>query len=202
MHAVALSRGIHMCRTRDRTAKKGWFFSSDSIDPNEYPKILRKGELGYGYWPGDKKGVAHGSWRGTGFDDKYQAFFQRGKKYRVPGLLATALDKTKAIDFIFNATTKARVLWCIKVDGRGIKRREHRVMHASFVQKSLICDGNFKPTETEFLYAAYSAFEVEDVKWATPGTNGNYKIGTFHQIVIRAANDNQDTDEWPEDLDL
>ena len=112
------------------------------------------------------------------------------------------MDKTKAMDFLYEAKTKARVLWCVKVDGRGIKNRAHRVLHASFVQKSLICDGSFKPTETEFLYAAYSAFEVETVQWANPDSNGNYKIHSFHQIVIRAANDNKNTDEWPEDLDL
>ena len=76
-------------------------------------------------------------------------------------------------------------------------------MHASFVHKSLIHNDKFEPMESEFLYAAYSAFEVEAVKWATPNAEtGKYKIKDFHQVLIRATNDNRDYKQWPENLPL
>ena len=119
-------------------------------------------------------------------------------------MLATGLEKRVALDFLHNADRNyPRILWCIKVDGRGIKYPEHRVMHATFVHKSLIHDDNFQPTEAEFLYAAYSAFEVEEVRWATPDpVTGKYKIRDYHQVLIRAAKDNQNHIVWPEDLPL
>ena len=123
----------------------------------------------------------------------------------MPGVLATALRKRVAIDFIMKADhDHPRILWVVKVDGRGIKRPEHRVMHASFVHKSLIHDpSTYKPTESEYLYAAYSTFEVEAVRWARPDpATGKYKIGVFHKVLVRAANDNRDSKRWPEDLPL
>ena len=159
--------------------------------------------MGCGFWHA-KQGVAHGSWRGGGFRDEHQRFFVRGRKYRVPGVLATGLDKAVALGFIDRADqAHPRILWCIKVDGRGIKSPKYRVMHASFVHKSLVSSNTYQPLETEFLYAAYSAFEVEAVQWAAPdATTGKYKFGVYHQVVIRAANDNNDLGQWPEELPL
>ena len=55
----------------------------------------------------------------------------------------------------------------------------------------------------EYVYVAYSAFEVEEVRWATPDpVTGKYKINDYHQVLIRAAKDNQDHMVWPEDLPL
>ena len=87
---------------------------------------------------------------------------------------------------------------------------DHRVLHASYVNKTLVGG------ESEFLYAAYSAFEVEAVDWYgipkeeegkyrkhESGSNKDrhhkYLEQTSHQILIRAANDNT---KWEEDLDL
>ena len=205
MHAAVLSCGINARRLINRTPRPGLFIFN-TISPNEYPHKLKRGELGCGRWHAGE-GVAHGSWRGGGFRDEFQRFFKPGKKYRVPGVLATALDKDVALGFIDTAIERdpdqPRILWCIKVDGRGILNPEHRVMHASFVNKSLIHDDKFTPTESEYLYVAYSAFEVEAVEWAMPDAiSGRYKKADYHRVVIRAANDNKDLDQWPEELPL
>ena len=58
------------------------------------------------------------SWRGGGFRDDFREFFDRmiGKFYRVPGFLATSLDKNTALEFIGRADkAHPRVLWCILV---------------------------------------------------------------------------------------
>ena len=187
MHAVVISIALNTRRVSDRGATTGLF---SGINPKEYPQKLAKNDMGFGrpaphsFW--------HGSWRGGGFRDRFQEFYKPGRRYRVPGVLATALKKQVALDFIVKSDTKhPRILWCIRVDGRGVQHIEHRIMHASFVHKSLY------PREAEFLYAAYSAFQVESVIWATPDRTGKYTIGQYHQVLIRAAKDNK---QWPEDL--
>ena len=220
MHAVVLSCGINARRLNSRTApvQNAGVLSlvlsavSAFVAPNNgYPSPLAvddKDVFGHATWLAGPA-VAHGSWRGTGFRDEHRSFFKPGKKFRVPGVLATALDKGKAVDFLHRADQlHPRVLWCVKVDARGLHSPEHRVKHAAFVHKSLVCDavvlgtGSYAPREHEFLYAAYSAFEVEAVLWAEPDLpGGKYKINTYHRVVIRAAKDNKDA-EWPEDLEL
>lgn len=207
MHAAVLSCGVNRALVGDRESVARWF--TGRLKKTEYPQKLEKGELGHGRWRGNE-GFAHGSWRGSGFRNEYQAFFCVGKRYRVPGVLATALQKSVAKGFIANRDqSQPRVLWCIKVDGRGVNDPQHRVKHASLVRKSLVCNavvlgtGTYEPMESEFLYAAYSAFEVEAVKWAAPDpSTGKYKIGVYHQVVIRAAKDNKDDTQWPENLPL
>ena len=207
LHAAVISCGINRALIGDREAVAGWF--TGRLSTKDYPQKLNKGDMGHGYWRGSE-GIAHGSWRGGGFRDEHQGFFCVGKKYRVPGVLATALQKSVAESFISNSDqSQPRVLWCIKVDGRGVKDPRHRVKHANLVRKSLVCNavvmgtGTYEPQESEFLFAAYSAFQVEAVKWAErdPVTE-KYKIGVYHRIVIRAANDNKDYSQWPENLPL
>ena len=189
MHAVVLSVAINKRRVSNRDAKKGLF---SGISPREYPQKLLNCDMGHGR--SDTGSRWHGSWRGGGFRDKFQGFFKPGVKYRVPGVLATALKKDVAMTFIAKSSKiHPRILWCIRVDGRGIQDPEHRVMHASFVSQSQYRD------ETEFLYSAYSAFVVEEVIWATRDASGRYKITEYHQVLIRAAKDNK---EWSEDLPL
>merc|ERR1712147_110692 len=45
------------------------------------------------------------TWRGGGFRREHRAFFERmvGKKYRVPGFLATSLRREVAAAFVFKA---------------------------------------------------------------------------------------------------
>ena len=64
------------------------------------------------------------------------------------GVLATSLKKETALEFIERADdTKPKILWCIRVDGRGQKDPRYRCKHASYVYKSLV------PGEGEFLFA-------------------------------------------------
>ena len=86
--------------------------------------------------------------------------------------------------------------------GRGANNPDYRVRHASYVRKSLVSDASCKPQESEFLFAAYSAFEVEEVVWAEKNEDGKYGYNDYHKILIRAANDNKDSTEWPENLPL
>ena len=67
-----------------------------------------------------------------------------------------------------------RVLWCIRVDGRGVKDPVHRCKQASAIEKTLV-EG-----EEEFLYATFSAFRVEETNWTE----------SIYQIVLSAALDN------------
>ena len=58
------------------------------------------------------------TWRGGGFRDQYQNFYKQmtGKYYRIPGFLATSLNRNKAMDFIHRAhKAHPRILWCILV---------------------------------------------------------------------------------------
>ena len=58
------------------------------------------------------------TWRGGGFRDSCKLFFERmtGKFYRVPGFLATSLEKETAMSFLSRANRKyPRILWCILV---------------------------------------------------------------------------------------
>ena len=58
------------------------------------------------------------TWRGGGFRDEHKQFFEllMGKCYRVPGFLATSLNRSKAMDFISRADkAHPRILWCILV---------------------------------------------------------------------------------------
>jgi len=57
-------------------------------------------------------------WRGGGFRDDFKGFFEQtqDKFYRVPGFLATSLNKSIAMKFIgFAKKADPRVLWCILV---------------------------------------------------------------------------------------
>ena len=138
MHAVVFARGINIGRV-NRTVKK--------TEVDKYPKALKKGEPGFGMGWRDGKGKGHASWRGTGFKDKYKHFFTVGTKYRVPGVLATSLDQKTAFNFMQRSNETKKVIWCIRVDGRGINDLRFRVKHASYVQNSQI------PGEEEFLFA-------------------------------------------------
>ena len=58
------------------------------------------------------------TWRGGGFRDEHKGFYEQlmGKRYRVPGFLATSLSRKKAKQFISRADkAHPRILWCILV---------------------------------------------------------------------------------------
>ena len=43
--------------------------------------------------------------------------------------------------------------------------------------------------EREFLFAPYSVFKLESVKWST-------KLSTPHQLIVEASNDNREESEY------
>merc|ERR1719201_705484 len=125
------------------------------------------------------------TWRGGGFRREHRAFFERmiGKKYRVPGVLATSLRREIAAAFALKAD-KAHpcAMWRIVFDPRGKDHPEYRVKHMAFVSKTLVVG------EREYLFAPYSVFTLVSVKWSA-------KLTKSHEFTIRAALDNKEEEE-------
>jgi len=124
-------------------------------------------------------------WRGTGFDNAHQGFFAVGHKYRVPGLLATSLNKRTSEYFI--TRTEGGIptaLWCILVDPAGKKDFLKRNRNASYVAKTHL------KGEGEYLFAAYSVFTCVEVKWS--------QNESPHYVTIESAHDNaSEKDDLP-----
>ncbi len=86
----------------------------------------------------------------------------------------------------FNDLVNACVLWKIELDP------VLRCNHVNLVTASHVRD------EVEFLFSAYSAFEVKSVTWSpTPQVKSRP-----HEIVLYAAPDNQNDATFPEDLPI
>merc|ERR1719174_138364 len=120
------------------------------------------------------------TWRGGGFRREHRAFFERmiGKKYRVPGFLATSVRRDIAAAFTFKADmtnpSHPCAIWRITFDPRGKEHPEYRVKHMTLVSKTLIVG------EHEYLFAPYSVFTLVSVKW-------NAGLINPHQFTIQAA---------------
>jgi hypothetical protein len=133
-------------------------------------------------------------WRGGGFDEQHRGFFTAGKKYRVPGFLATATVKNVTNVFMFRAESCGFpvVQWCIRLDKRSDPRGEnslkHRCKHVNLLRVTH-CAG-----EEEYLFAAFSVFTVREVVWSVNPTTQDP-----HCITVEAAIDNALD---PEDLPL
>ena len=125
------------------------------------------------------------TWRGGSFRRQHRAFFASmiGRKYRVPGFLATTVKRTVASTFAFKANKDYPcALWRITFDPRGKHDYEYRVQHMTFVSKTLI------KGEHEYLFAAYSVFKLVSIEWSA-------KLSKPHKFVIRAAVNNKSEDE-------
>lgn len=119
------------------------------------------------------------AWRGTGFRDRYRSFFVVGKKYRVPGFLATSFSERIARSFAFRQNSKfPTVIWNIKVDPRGRDDPIHRCKHVAYVSNT------FVKGEGEYLFSPYSTFTVTSTTWSDD-------LKQPHLIVLEAALDNQ-----------
>jgi hypothetical protein len=133
-------------------------------------------------------------WRGGGFDEQHRGFFKVGKKYRVPGFLATATVKNVTNNFMFRAEAAGYpvVQWCIRLDKRSDPQGEnslgHRCKHVNLLRVTH-CVG-----EEEYLFSAFSVFTVREVVWSSEPT-----LQDPHRITIEAAIDNSIE---PEDLPL
>ena len=128
------------------------------------------------------------TWRGGGFRREHRAFFERmiGKKYRVPGFLATTVRREIAAAFASKAgmtnPSHPCAMWRITFDPRGKEHPEYRVKHMTLVSKTLVVG------EHEYLFAPYSVFTLVSVKWDAGLTKP-------HEFTIRAARDNKEEDE-------
>ena len=151
---------------------------------NQLCNTRRKGE-------GEVKFPADGRcFRGGGFDDSHRDFFTVGKRYRVPGFLATSFSEDTADEFLFRAHVEGgrpAIKWIIQLDPRGETEFKYRCKQVNVVQRTNV------PGEEEFLFAAYSAFTVASVSW-NAGDDDNP-----HVISLHAAIDNR---KEPEELPL
>merc|ERR1719506_303666 len=129
------------------------------------------------------------TWRGGGFRREHRAFFDRmiGKKYRVPGFLATSVRRDIAAGFAFKADmtnpSHPCAIWRITFDPRGKDFPQFRVRHMTLVSKTLIMG------EHEYLFAPYSVFTLVSVKWS------EHDLINPHEFTIQAAHDNKEGDE-------
>ena len=125
------------------------------------------------------------TWRGGSFEVKYTDFFVRlvGKKYRVPGFLATSNKRKIADGFVMRVDKDhPRALWRILFDPRGKHEHEYRVQHMTFVSKTLV------KGEHEYLFSPYSVFKLVSVNWSNT-------LRKAHEFVIEAAIDNREESE-------
>ncbi len=99
------------------------------------------------------------TYRGGGLPDVHRSFFTAGKKYRVPGFLATSFSREVAENFMMYADTREEpcVLWIVHVDPDGEHSKARRCMHVNFVESSNL------QGEDEYLFAPYAPFTVIDV---------------------------------------
>lgn len=110
-------------------------------------------------------------WRGGGFDNRFQYFFEVGVRYRVPGFLATSIQKFTAERFLRRVPEgRARCLWKVEMD--------ETCTHAMLLQKSHLKE------EKEYLFAPYSVFEITSVEWSQ-------EEEVPHKICVGAAADNR-----------
>ena len=138
------------------------------------------------------KGVTY---RGGSFDNAHKDFFTEGKKFRVPGFLATSFSQSVAKNFRDNIATPlpggSRILWKIRINPEGGTNPDKRCKHVNFVSNSHIADDDGNPREAEFLFAPYSVFTVKTVTWGADGEP--------HEVILKAATDNA---AEPEDVPL
>ena len=124
------------------------------------------------------------TWRGGSFRDKFKSFFEciKGRKYRVPGFLATTIKRSVAANFAFQAKSRRRAIWRIVFDKRGKRQPEYRVQHLTFVSKTLVRG------EHEYLFPPYSVFMMLSINWSA-------EMNKPHEFTIQAALDNKEEDE-------
>ena len=91
-------------------------------------------------------------------------------------LLATSFDKGVAKAFMDRQpASMPKVLWTIKLNA------EDKCKHVIFLEDVTNVQG-----ESEFLFSAYSAFIVEEIRWSEGPYNGDP-----HHITLQAVSDNK-----------
>ena len=114
-------------------------------------------------WPADNC-----VYRGGRLPPEHHHFFQVGKKYRAPMLLATSEDRSVAESFMADRGAPDYVLWIIRF------HPSRQCDHVNFVNKndgSLGTDTPNEAAESEWLFSPYATFTVSKVTFQTPGPN-------------------------------
>ncbi len=96
------------------------------------------------------------TFRGGELPLQHAHFFEVGKKYRVPGFLATSFNEDVAYRFLYMkfADGKTPVKWIVELDPRGRDTLQYRCKHVNY------CENSDVAGEEEFLFAPYSVFTV------------------------------------------
>ena len=95
-----------------------------------YPRLLTKSQAKLFKEPFPHGDSFCATWRGGGFRDECRHFFESmlGRQYRVPGFVATSLNKKTALGFLSRANmARPRILWCILV--RDLDSSFHPCIH-------------------------------------------------------------------------
>jgi len=121
-------------------------------------------------WPEDNL-----TYRGGGLPLQHRSFYTEGKKYRAPMFLATSTKKYVALN-LFCSRVMAP---CEPVLWRFYFHPDFKCVHVNYLDKSLI------ENEEEFLFSAYSVFEVRKVEWKE-----NPTWMTSHIIELYVSPDN------------
>eukprot|EP00039_Didymoeca_costata_P002830 m.62946 g.62946 ORF g.62946 m.62946 type:complete len:420 (+) comp11546_c0_seq2:85-1344(+) len=132
-------------------------------------------------------------YRGAVIPKEHIPFFSVGKKYRVPGFLATSFQKRVALRFCQNSWRgnegkSPAVLWEVQVDPMGKHDSSKICKQACYIERTNV------PDEAEYLFAPYSVFTVKRIILSE---KPDYK--NPHIIQLEAAEDNM---LEPEDLPL
>ena len=122
-------------------------------------------------------------WRGGGFNMAHQGFFTAGKKYRVPGFLATSprRDATNPFKERAEAAGFRVVQWKFEFDPRGdplgAGDQARRCKHINKLRVT-----HFRG-EDEYLFQAFSPFTVTAADFTTAGTAADPFLGTLEPAL-------------------
>jgi hypothetical protein len=139
--------------------------------------ITRRGDLGMVKFP--PNGITY---RGGGLPDAHRSFFTAGKKYRVPGFLATSFSQKVAEDFMMYADGRGEpcVLWIVHVHPDGEHSKARRCMHVNFVERSNV------QGEDEYLFAPYAPFTVRQASLNVP-VHMSMMYACIHSTLLHMA---------------
>ena len=131
------------------------------------------------------------TFRGGGIASYARRFFEPGQTFRTPQYLATSFKKAVALNFMsqrgeFEGQLQEAVIWYVHVS-------LFFCHHAALVEKSNISNGGEQTPEFEYLFAPFSVFTVQRVKWSTDPSNM-----APHEIHLMASFDNaNESDDLP-----
>ena len=115
------------------------------------------------------------TFRGGALPEEYRLFFQPGVRFRCATFVATSFKSEIAEQFTESVPAGCpKVIWTVKFNP------SKKCNHVNLMEVSPFHD------EKEFLFTAYSAFQVEQVSWKTDPTR------VPHEITLLAEPDNRD----------